>query len=255
MSLAQHFSVEGKTAVIAGASSGLGAEFARTLAEAGAHVALGARRTERLDALASAIVAGGGQACVARADVTEPGDCESLVRHAMDRFGGVDILVNCAGISNSAPATREDPEEFRRVIDVNLMGAYWMAQSCGRVMPPGSSIINVGSILGGRSVGLPLAAYTSSKAAIVGLSRDLAQQWSGRKGIRVNTLIPGFFPTDMTAEMDAQFVEGDLVPNIPMGRLGTLQECAMAMLFLASPASSYITGTELVVDGGLTIGC
>src|SRR3712207_2740765 len=117
----------------------------------------------------------------------------SVVAKAVHRLGKVTVLINNAGIGTAVPATREAPDEFRRVIDINLNGSYFFAQACGRVMQPGSSIINIGSVLGSTTAGLPQAAYAASKAAIIGLTRDLAQQWTGRKGIRVNALAPGFF--------------------------------------------------------------
>jgi NAD(P)-dependent dehydrogenase (short-subunit alcohol dehydrogenase family) len=148
------------------------------------------------------------------------------------------------------PATREDPDEFRRVVDVNLFGTYWMAQACARVMKPGSAIVNIGSVLGYTSGGLPQAAYSSSKSAIIGLTRDLAQQWTGRKGIRVNALAPGWFPTEMTDAHEDGYLD-KVAARAPMGRLGEAEEAAAALVFLASPASSYVTGTVLVVDGGI----
>ena len=168
----------------------------------------------------------------------------------MSRFGQIDVLLNCAGIGWAMPATRERPDEFRKVIDVNLMGTYWMAQACGRVMRRGSSIVNVGSALGQTTAGLPQAAYSASKAALIGLTRDLAQQWSGRKGIRVNLLALGLFPTEMSDLYEQGYVEGLIRSRVPMGRIGTLEEWVSAVLFLASDASSYVTGTTLSVDGG-----
>ena len=150
------------------------------------------------------------------------------------------------------PATRETPDQFRQVIDVNLNGCYWMAQACGRVMEPGSSIINISSVLGITTGGLPQAAYAASKAGLIGLTRDLAQQWTGRKGIRVNALAPGFFASEMTE----QYPEGylDLMAyRIPSGRQGDPRELAATAVFLASPAAGYITGQTLPVDGGMTI--
>ena len=116
----------------------------------------------------------------------------------MAEFGRVDVLVNNAGVGTAVPATHETPEQFRSVIDVNLNGCYWMAQACGRVMQPGSSIVNISSVLGLTTAGLPQAAYAASKAGLIGLTRDLAQQWTGRKGIRVNSVAPGFFVSEMT---------------------------------------------------------
>ncbi|HEX7353782.1 MAG TPA: SDR family NAD(P)-dependent oxidoreductase, partial [Mycobacteriales bacterium] len=184
-SVLDRFSLDGKVAVVTGASSGLGVAFAQGLAEAGADVALGARRLERLPDTAALVEAAGRRALTARTDVTLPDDCTALVEATLDAFGRVDILVNNAGVGTAFPATRETPEQFRSVVDVNLLGAYWMAQACGRVMKPGSSIINVSSVLGLRTFGLPQAAYAATKAALIGLTRDLSGQWAGRKGIRV----------------------------------------------------------------------
>jgi len=136
------------------------------------------------------------------------------------------------------------------VIDVNLNGSYWMAQACGRVMKPGSSIVNIGSVLGQTTGALPQAAYASSKAAIIGLTRDLAVQWTGRKGIRVNALAPGFFPTEMTEQYPDGYLDAMMI-RVPAGRAGEAEELVAALLFLASDASSYVTGIVLPVDGGM----
>jgi len=160
--------------------------------------------------------------------------------------------VNNAGKGTAVPATRETPEQFREVIDINLNGSYWMAQACGRVMKPGSAIINVASVIALTSGGLPQAAYSASKAAVTGLTRDLAVQWTGRKGIRVNALAPGFFPSEMTDEFPEGYIDSQLA-RVPAGRTGDPRELAAALVFLASPAAAYITGTTLVVDGGLTV--
>ncbi len=243
------FSLAGKVAVVTGASSGLGVAFAQALAEAGADVALGARRLERLPATAALVEAAGRRALTARTDVTLPADCTALVEAAVDAFGHVDILINNAGVGAAAPATRESPEHFRGVLEVNLFGAYWMAQACGRVMPPGSSILNISSVLGLRSFGLPQAAYVSSKAAVIGLTRDLSQQWVGRKGIRVNALAPGIFPSEMSDEFTPELI-ASIEAQTPMGRVGDPAELAAAAVFLVSAAASYITGVTLPVDGG-----
>jgi NAD(P)-dependent dehydrogenase (short-subunit alcohol dehydrogenase family) len=247
------FCLPGKVAVVTGASSGLGVSFARALAEAGAGIALGARRAHRLDqVLATTREATGCHGIAVQTDVASPADCHRLVDAAIKEFGQVDILVNNAGIGTSVPATRETPEQFRAVLDVNLSGSYWMAQACGRVMKPGSSIINISSTLGITTAGLPQAAYTASKAGLIGLTRDLAQQWTGRKGIRVNAIAPGFFETEMTDQYAPEYIE-EQRGRILAGRWGQASELAAAVVFLASPASSYITGQTLVVDGGMTI--
>jgi len=252
MSILERFSLQGRVAIVTGASSGLGVAFAQALAEAGADVVLGARRVERMDDTAKLVEAAGRKALVVPTDVTIPQDCDRLVAEAMAAFGRVDVLVNNAGLGTANPATRETPDEFRAVIDVNLHGSYWMAQACGRVMAPGSSIVNIGSVLGFTTAGLPQAAYSASKAAIIGLTRDLAQQWSGRKGIRVNALAPGFFESEMTNEYPQGYL-AEQMTRTPMGRLGDARELCAALIFLASDAGSYVTGVTLPVDGGVLI--
>jgi NAD(P)-dependent dehydrogenase (short-subunit alcohol dehydrogenase family) len=169
----------------------------------------------------------------------------------MSQFGRLDILINCAGVASVVPALREEPDAFRHVIETNLMGSYWMAQACARVMSSGSSIVNIGSVLGQTSVLLPMAAYSSSKAALLGLTRDLAQQWGGRKGIRVNIVVPGFFATEMTDDIDAERMRSINENRVPLGRMGELSECTSAIVYLASDAASFMNGASIVVDGGL----
>jgi NAD(P)-dependent dehydrogenase (short-subunit alcohol dehydrogenase family) len=195
----------------------------------------------------------GGRVCTRKTDVVDAEQCQALVDAAMAEFGRVDVLINNAGVGTAVPATRETPEEFRSVVDINLNGSYWMAQACGRVMQPGSSIINISSVLGITTGGLPQAAYSASKAAVIGLTRDLAQQWSGRKGIRVNALAPGFFASEMTDDLKPGYLETTIMPRIIMGRLGDAAELAATAVWLASPAGGYVTGQTIVVDGGLTI--
>jgi NAD(P)-dependent dehydrogenase (short-subunit alcohol dehydrogenase family) len=237
---------------VTGASSGLGADCALGLAQAGADVVLAARRVDRLAAVAAAVGATGRRSLVTRTDVAVPEECADTVALALAEFGRVDILVNNAGVGTAVPATRETPEQFRAVIDVNLSGAYWMAQACGRVMGPGSSIINISSVLALTTAGLPQAAYAASKAGLVGLTRDLAQQWGSRKGIRVNAIAPGFFPTEMTAQYHPGYLD-EVNRRILLARPGRGAELAAAVVFLAGDAGSYITGQTLPVDGGFTI--
>ena len=252
MSVLDRFRLDGKVAVVTGASSGLGVSFAQALAQAGADVALGARRVERLEETRRLVEAEGRRCVTVATDVAEPADCQRLVDTAVAELGRVDVLVNNAGLGTAVPATRETPEQFRQVIDVNLNGCYWMAQACGRVMQPGSSIVNISSILGITTAGLPQAAYAASKAGLLGLTRDLAQQWTGRKGIRVNALAPGFFASEMTDTYPEGYIEGQL-HRVAVGRKGDPEELAAALLFLASDAGGYVTGQVLAVDGGLTI--
>ena len=252
MSVLDLFRLDGRVVIVTGASSGLGVSFAQAFAEAGADLMLGARRVERLTETAALVEAAGRRAFTRKTDVADPEQCQQLVDAAMAQFGRVDVLINNAGVGTAVPATRESAEEFRAVIDVNLNGSYWMAQACGRVMKPGSAIINVASVLGLTTGGLPQAAYSASKAGVMGLTRDLAQQWSGRKGIRVNALAPGFFASEMTDELKPGYLDS-LMPRIIQGRLGDAAELAATAVWLASAAAGYVTGQTIVVDGGITI--
>ena len=250
MTLLDRFRLDGKVAIVTGASSGLGVAFADGLAESGADVAICARRADRLQATKERVEAHGRRCVAVEADVSDPEACEHVVARTVEELGKADVLVNNAGVGTAVPATRETPEQFRGVIDVNLNGSYWMAQACGRVMQPGSSIVNIGSVLGSTTAGLPQAAYGASKAAIIGLTRDLAQQWTGRKKIRVNALAPGFFPSEMTDQYPDGYLDAMMI-RVPAGRGGDPAELTAALLFLASDASSYVTGVTLPVDGGM----
>ncbi len=252
MSVLDLFRLDGRVAIVTGASSGLGVAFAQALAEAGADVVLGARRADRLEETKTLVEAAGRRAVTVATDVADPAACQALVDAAVEQLGAVDVLVNNAGVGTAVPATRETPEQFRRVVDVNLNGCYWMAQACGRVMRPGSSIVNISSVLGLTTGGLPQAAYSATKAGLIGLTRDLAQQWTGRKGIRVNALAPGFFASEMTDTYPEGYLE-QAMARVPAGRKGQAAELAAALVFLASDAGGYVTGQTLAVDGGMTI--
>ena len=252
MDILDMFRLDGRVAVVSGASSGLGVDFVLALAEAGADVVLAARRADLLARSAEKVRALGRRALTVEADVSSPEDCERVIAMAMEQLGRVDVLVNNAGVGTAVPALRETPDEFRRVIDVNLMGSYWLAQQAAAVMAPGSSIVNIASVLALTTAGLPQAAYSASKAAVLGLTRDLAQQWAGRCGIRVNAIAPGYVASEMTAVYDADQL-ASLERRTLLGRLGMPREVSAALLWLASDASSYVCGQTVVVDGGFTI--
>ena len=247
------FSLDGRVAIVTGASSGLGDRFARVLHAAGASVAVAARRVDRLKALADEL---GDRVDAVQCDVAVEADCEHLVASTIERFGRIDVLVNNAGTDNSMVAAEDEAlADFQRVVDVNLTGPFVLSKLVGRQMlSQGSgSIVNVASMLGlVASAPVKNAAYCATKGAIVNLTRELAVQWA-RKGVRVNALGPGWFPSEMTAEMvedpsSTQFVRS----TCPMARYGAPGELDGALLFLASDASSYVTGQVLVVDGGWT---
>jgi NAD(P)-dependent dehydrogenase (short-subunit alcohol dehydrogenase family) len=252
VSIIDRFRLDGKVAVITGASSGLGRGFALACHEAGASVVLGARRAESLTEIGDELGTAGGQTVSRRTDVTNPQDCAALVQAAVDAYGRLDILVNNAGVGTAVPALRESAEQFRGVIDVNLLGAFWMAQACARVMEPGSSIVNVASVLGLVKSYAPQAAYAASKAGLIGLTRDLSQQWAGRRGIRVNAVAPGYFTSEMTAAAASDKLAEFVDQMATLKRFGRQHELDTAVVFLASDAASYITGVTLAVDGGMS---
>ncbi|MFF0817651.1 SDR family NAD(P)-dependent oxidoreductase [Rhodococcus sp. NPDC003318] len=252
MSVLDKFRLDDRVVIVTGASSGLGVAFAQAAAEAGADVVLAARRTDRLEDTAKLVRDTGRRALTVATDVASPEQCQAMVDAAVAEFGRVDVLVNNAGVGTAVPATRETPEQFRSVIDINLSGSYWCAQACGRVMQPGSSIVNIASVLGLTTAQLPQAAYSASKAAVVGLTRDLAQQWGSRKGIRVNALAPGFFESEMTDNYQDGYLDSQ-ASRIVLGRTGDPAELAATLVWLASDAGGYVTGQTIPVDGGFTI--
>ncbi|MFC9357679.1 SDR family NAD(P)-dependent oxidoreductase [Rhodococcus sp. NPDC057014] len=252
MSVLDKFSLTDRVVVVTGASSGLGVAFAQAAAEAGADVVLAARRTDRLAKTAELVRAAGREALCVATDIVDPAQAQNMIDEAMEKFGRVDVLVNNAGVGTAVPATRETPEQFRQVVDINLNGSYWAAQAAGRVMKPGSVIVNIASVLGLTTAGLPQAAYAASKAGVIGLTRDLAQQWGARKGIRVNAIAPGFFETEMTDQYQDGYLES-MKSRLVLGRLGDPEELAATVVWLASDAAAYVTGQTIAVDGGITI--
>jgi NAD(P)-dependent dehydrogenase (short-subunit alcohol dehydrogenase family) len=246
------FRLDGKVAIVTGASSGLGARFARVLDAAGASVTLVARRRERLEALAAELDG----AVAVPGDLQRGEDLDRVVDATLERFGRVDVLVNNAGAVDTGPALEEPLQRFRDVLAVNLVAPFALAQRAARAMiagGEGGAIVNVASILGLVGVGqIPQAGYAASKGGVINLTRELAAQWA-RDGVRVNALAPGWFETEMTEDMFSQESGHKWVARrAPMGRHGREGELDGALLFLASAASTYVTGQVLAVDGGWT---
>ncbi|UKJ72454.1 SDR family NAD(P)-dependent oxidoreductase [Azospirillum brasilense] len=244
-------SLTNRTALVTGASAGLGRHFAGVLAAAGARVALAARRRESLDAAVAEIEAAGGQAVAVPLDVTDAASVRDGVREAASALGGLDILVNNAGATVAKPALDYAEEEWDRVIDTNLKGAFLTAQETARVMREqgrGGSIVNIASILGLRVAG-HVVAYTASKAGLVQMTQALALEWA-RYGIRVNALAPGYMETDLNRDFLATDAGQALIRRVPQRRLGRLSDLDGPLLLLCSEASAYMTGAVVPVDGG-----
>ncbi|MCW2514390.1 MAG: hypothetical protein JWR11_3432 [Mycobacterium sp.] len=244
------FDLGGQVAIVTGASSGLGDRFVRVLHAAGASVVAVARRSHRLEALADEL----DRVLPVTADLAADGDVERIVPRALEHFGRLDIVVNNAGFGTPAPAVDEPIAAFRRTLEVNLVGAFHLSRLAAAPMIAAGtgSIINISSILGLVAAWpIPDASYSSSKGALVSLTRDLACQWA-RQGVRVNALAPGFFPSESSAGMTDEASQRYLRTGCPMRRMGEPDELDGALLFLASRASTYMTGQVLTVDGGWT---
>ena len=249
------FDLSGRVAIITGGSRGLGAEFAEGLAEAGASLMLCARRDEWLLPGAEMLRGRGFTVDAMRCDVSSETDVQAVVDATVERFGTIDILVNNAGISWGERPEAMTLAQWKKVIDVNLTGAFLCSQAVGREMIKHryGRIINIASIAGmqGNVNGPYYAGYAASKAGLMGLTRELAASW-GRHGIRVNAIAPGFFHSRLSDSSIAQ-VESSLNAVTPLGRVGSPGELKGVAVFLASDASNYITGQTIVVDGGGTI--
>jgi len=243
--------LDGRIALVTGASSGLGARFARVLWAAGACVVITGRRSERLMSLAAEL----DDALWLAGDLTETSHVDNLVKSTLERHERIDILVNCAGQADVAPLEEDSIASIRRMIEINLIAVIALSQAVGKAMlaQSGGNIINLASIFGIVAPGdQPMTGYAASKGAIVNLTRDLAAQWADR-GVRVNAIAPGFFPTEMTGMMKNPELVARIERRTLMHRPGRAHELDGALLFLASDASSYVTGHTLVVDGGWTV--
>lgn len=248
------FSLTGRVAVVTGSSTGIGAAIARELAAAGAAVVVNSRSEERARPVAEEIERAGGRAIVVEADLTEPGGPNRLIEAALAELGGVDVLVNNAGMGMAAPSEDMPLDVLRRVVELDLIAPFACAQAAARHMLERGRgvIVNVASVLG--IVGMPRrAAYASAKHGLIGMTKVLGAEWADR-GVRCVAIAPGWIATDLLlANMRREgFDAAVLERRTPMGRLGTPEEIALAVRFLASDAAAFITATDLAADGGWT---
>ena len=252
----QLFDLTGKTALITGGSRGLGLQMAHALGEAGAKIMLSARKADELEHAVQQLQAAGIDARWCAANCADPADATRLVDETLERMGAIDILLNNAGASWAAPAEDYPLEAWDKLMNLNVRGYFVLAQQVGKksMLPRQSgSIINVASIaaFGGNPVGLSMVAYNTSKAAVLNFTRTLASEW-GPRGVRVNALCPGFFPTKLTHGAIESMGADKMAAGTPLGRLGGDEDLKGAVVLLASDAGQHITGQGLAVDGGVS---
>jgi NAD(P)-dependent dehydrogenase (short-subunit alcohol dehydrogenase family) len=256
-SVMSQFDLTGKAAIVTGASRGLGVSFARGLAKAGCDLIIAARDIDRLRDVARGLEQHGHRILPVQADICRQQDVESMVQRSVTEFGKVDILVNNAGISAVADAEAMTREQWQSVIDTNLTALFFCAQCAARQMLREGSgkIINIASTYGISAASyVSQASYVASKAGVLGLTRELAVEWAPR-GLQVVALAPGFFRSDQTIwafEQNKELGE-KLLAKVPMGRMGKLEELEGTIVYLASPASDYMTGQALILDGGFLL--
>lgn len=251
----EQFNLQGRVAMVTGAGRGLGLAMARALADVGAAIAVAELDPETATAAAAELASLGVETLAVPTDVTDPDSVQAAVQAIVERFGQLDILVNNAGVSVWHPAEEMPWEDWRRVLAVNLDGVFLCAQAAGRVMleQGKGSIVNIGS-MSGRIVNIPQLQtnYNTSKAGVVHMTRSLAVEWASR-GVRVNSISPGPMATEMTNQYLADPAYGGVWRQMtPLGRVGEPEELGPLVVFLASDASSYITGSDIVIDGGYT---
>lgn len=244
-------SVEGKRALVTGASGGLGAHFAHLLAKGGASVAVAARRVADCEKVAAEIALSGGTAIPVRLDVADSASVHEAMADIASTLGGIDILINNAGIADTAPWLDTSEERFDAILDTNLKGAFLVAKAAAGLMRDaghGGSIVNIASILG-LGVSGQVGVYATSKAALIQMTKSMALEWA-RHAIRVNALCPGYIATDINRDFFETEAGKALIRRIPQRRLGQMADLDAPLMLLASEAGAYITGTTLAVDGG-----
>ncbi|MCP5118311.1 MAG: SDR family oxidoreductase [bacterium] len=253
-SLVSMFDLTGKTAIVTGASRGLGVSFARGLAKAGCNLIITARNIDNLRDVVTDLEQYGGRVVPVQADVCRAADVENMVARTVEQFGQLDLLVNNAGISAVADAERMTEDQWQSVIDTNLTGLFRCAQMAGRQMleQGHGRIVNIASMysISGASY-VPQVSYVASKSAVLGLTRELAVEWAPR-GLQVTAIVPGFYRSDQTiwAFEEDKELGAKLLAKVPMGRLGALEELEGTIVYMASSAADYMNGQAVILDGG-----
>jgi NAD(P)-dependent dehydrogenase (short-subunit alcohol dehydrogenase family) len=245
--------LDGRVAVVTGASRGIGRSIALALAGAGADVALASRDVARLDEVAAQIRAAGRRALTAPTDVTDRGQVDTLIARTVDELGGLDVVVNNSGVVSSLPLLEVTDEEWDRVLDTNLRGVFLVTRAAGRhlVQQGSGKVVNIASNFAFKGVA-GHAAYCASKAGVVAFTRAMAVEWA-RYGVQVNALAPGYFETDLNADVRADpDAAARIVRSVPARRMGRADELGPWVVLLASSASDYMTGETVTIDGGLT---
>ncbi|MEH7307310.1 SDR family oxidoreductase [Neobacillus drentensis] len=247
------FDLTGKVAIVTGGGRGLGQQIAEGFAEAGAHVVVCSRKLEACEEVSDGLKKLGVDTFALKCDVTNPEDVRKVVEQTMERFGRIDILVNNSGASWGAPVEEMPLEAWKKVMDVNVTGTFLMSQAVGKVMLQQKSgkIINIASVAGLKGSNpkyMNAIGYNSSKGAVITFTKDLAVKW-GPSGIYVNAIAPGFFPTKMSKGLLDQGGEA-ILEGTPLRKFGTENDLKGVALFLAAPASDFVTGDVVVVDGG-----